>query len=87
MGSLYRIMCTRGEAYMSGHWKYYPEPATVLNSLDGSRMTALLTGNQWMPSQPFKQKMEEPQTAVSPLLGLISVIQVWTGDGSSQHIH
>lgn len=46
MGSLYRIMCTRGEAYMSGHWKYYPEPATVLNSLDGSRMTALLTGNQ-----------------------------------------
>ena len=47
-----------------------------LSSL-GDSCSVKLTRNQWsLPSHP-KQKMEEPETAFTPLLGLISVAYWW----------
>ena len=62
---------------LANHWNCYPEPASfTVNSVKqvGGRWLhpiELRTSDR-LPSHP-KQKMVEPQTAASPMLGLISV--------------
>ena len=62
--------------YLANHWWYYPEPACYIETVlcrEGGSNSALLTGKQ----PPQSPKQDEPQTAVSPLLGLISVVYWW----------
>ena len=53
-----------------------PKPAcctvTALSKLGGGNSTLFMATSDRLPSHP-KQKMVEPQTAVLPLMGLISV--------------
>ena len=53
----------------------------------GKGAEALLSGNQWLPPPSHPTKMEEPQTAVSPLLGLISVAYWWYARMTSCSLH
>ena len=63
---------------LANHWNYYPEPASnSVKQAGGWRLHPIELGtSNSLPSHP-KQKMVEPQTAVLPLLGLISVAYRW----------
>ena len=62
----------------TNHWKYYPKPVCFtekgVKQAGGQSLHPIELGtSDCLPSHP-QQKMVKPQTAVSPLLALISLV-------------